>query len=568
MKALIPKLFACTSALLIAGPAVVSASAASGPGWTTYGYTYENTRHASFSEINAHNAATLVPAWQFQTGQAGSFETSPIVVGDTMYITTGQNDTVIAIDARNGAQKWSYEPKLGFTSFCCGPENRGVAVDNGKVFVATLDGRLIALDAQKGTPVWDVQVGDPKEGFSETMAPLAWDGLVYVGSAGGEYGIRGSFTAYSEADGKLAWRWWSTSPGWEGSYVSKVNGVSLNRNLAQEKADAAKYKDAWQHGGGPVWMTPSLDTQRSTIYVATGNPAPQLVGNKRPGDNLYTDSIVALDAKTGKMKWANQETPHDIWDYDLTSPTVLFDALESSGKRVPAVAEASKTGWFNIINRDTGKTIRVSEPFVPQHHMYQLPGNTGALMEPGSTGGSNWSPVSYNPALHMAYISAVVQPRFDKPISNEEWKAGGERWAGSRMKVLPDVPASGRLVAMNVDTGKAVWSQKTSLPLIGGSLSVGDLVFVGEGNGMFDAFDAKSGALVWQYQTGAGIAAPPVAYEIGGREYIAVASGGSFVMNTNPGDSLLVFALPTHFKAGLTPMSASAEHSSGPAHEH
>jgi len=522
-----------------------TAAAQSGEtGWPMYGGDYANTRHVDLSQITVQNVGSLVPVWQFQTGQVGSFEGSPVVVGDTMYITTGDNDTVIALDAKTGAVRWQFQPKLAFTTFCCGPDNRGVAVEDGKVFVATLDGLLYALDGKTGDVDWQVTVGDPKDGFSETMAPQAWNGLVFIGSSGGEYGIRGSVTAYSAADGKQVWRWWVTNPGWEGKYTESVHGVSLHRDIAQEKAEAAKDPDAWKHGGGPVWMTPALDPKAGILYVTTGNPAPQLQDSHRPGDNLYTDSIVALDAKTGTMKWYYQETPHDIWDYDATSPAVLFDADDGSGKGIPAVAQAGKTCWLYVVDRDNGKPLRISQPFCPQQNMYQRPGPAGAMMEPGALGGNNWSPASYDPKLHYLFTAAIVQPRFDKPLDYVQWKEGGQRWAGSHQQVRPNVPSYGLFSAVDVDTGKVVWQYRTKLPLMGGSASAGDLVFVGEGDGHFDALDAKTGKLLWQYQTGAGISAAPVAYEIGGREYVAVASGGNFLLNTQPGDSLLVFALP------------------------
>ncbi len=512
--------------------------------WPTYGGDDANTRYADLDQINAQNVSSLAPAWIYQTGVMGADEGTPLVVGDTMYVTTGVNDTIIALDAATGKMRWRHATALGFVSLCCGTNNRGVAVDDNKVFYATLDGHLIALDAASGKELWSVVLGDPKDGFSETMAPLLWDGKIYIGSAGGEYGIRGSLSAYSEADGKELWRWWTVSPGWEGNYVTEVHGVSLHRDVAEEKADAAKWADAWQHGGGPVWMTPALDAATGTIYASTGNPAPQLLGAVRPGDNLYTDSIVALDANTGVLKWAYQETPHDLWDYDATSPPLLFDVTGPNGAKVPAVGEASKTGWFYILERDNGKFLRVSEPFVPQMNLYKPPGPNGITVEPGSLGGANWSPTSFNPGLGLAYVASVVLPRVDKPIPYTEWKTGGQRWAGSHEVNTPGEKGSGTFTAINVTTGKVAWQDKTSTPLIGGSLALPDLTFVGEGDGMFDAMDAKTGKILWQFQTGAGVSAAPMAYELNGREYIAVQSGGNTLLGTAPGDDVVVFALP------------------------
>lgn len=528
------------SALLgaVASPAVSAADATME--WPSYGRDFANTRYAPMNQINSRTVRSLTPVWIFQTGKTGSFENSPIIVDGVMYVTSGVTDTVFALDARTGARLWTHNTVLGFASFCCGPQNRGVAVAGGRVFYGTLDGKLVALDAKSGMQVWAAQVGDPKEGFSETMAPLAWNGMVFIGASGGEYGIRGSLTAYSQADGKQLWRWWVVGPGWEGKYVSEVHGYSLHRNIAQEKADAAKYADAWQHGGGPIWTTPALDPKSGTLYVSTGNPAEQLIEKSRPGDNLYTDSIVALDAKTGKMKWYYQETPHDVWDYDAASPPVLFDAADRSGRMVPAVGEAGKTGWFYILRRSNGHLLRVSEPFVPITNIYTRPTAPGGVtITPGGVGGSNWSPVSYNPGTHLVYICGLNVPLVDDPAPSEPWTYGGKRWAGGHQHPAPGVHGDGTFTAIDPSTGKIVWQNKMRFPMIDGSLATPDLTFVGEPTGMFDAMDAKTGKILWQFQTGAGISAPPVAYQIDGREYVAVASGGG-----QGGDAIVVFALP------------------------
>ncbi|MGH8143771.1 MAG: pyrroloquinoline quinone-dependent dehydrogenase [Steroidobacteraceae bacterium] len=524
---------------IAASPAVRAAGA--NMEWPTYGRDYANTRYAPLKQINARTVHALAPAWIFQTGKSGSFEDSPVIVDGVMYVISGVTNTVFALDAKTGQTLWTHNTVLGFASFCCGPNNRGVAVAGGKVFYGTLDGKLIALEAKTGEQAWSVQVGEPKEGFSETMAPLTWNGMVIIGAAGGEYGIRGSLTAYSQNDGKQLWRWWVVGPGWEGNYVTKVHGYSLNRNIAQEKANAAKYADSWKHGGGPIWTTPALDAKTGTLYVSTGNPAEQMVDTTRPGDNLYTDCIVALDASTGKMKWYYQETPHDMWDYDAASPPVLFDAADKSGRMVPAVGEAGKTGWFYIVKRSNGDLLRVSEPFVPITNIYTRPTTSGGVtITPGGVGGSNWSPTSYNPALHLVYVagqnvSLVVDP---KPPAG--WKHGGQRWAGSHQHPVRGESFNGTFTAINPSTGKIVWQNTTRFPLVNGSLATPQLTFVGEATGMFDALDAGTGKILWQFQTGAGINAPPVAYELDGREYIAVAAGGG----RTGGDAVVVFALP------------------------
>jgi alcohol dehydrogenase (cytochrome c) len=553
-------------------------------GWPTYGFTYENTRHAALRQITSRNVRQLVRVWQFSTGTNGRMEATPIVVGSTMYITTGPGNNVISLDAVTGKQKWRYDPKIGTAAACCGFINRGVAVANGRVFVATLDARLIALNAANGKAVWDVRIGYPKDGFSETAAPLAWDGVVYVGSASGDFRVRGSFSAYRASDGKLLWRWYTVGPGWEGAYTARANGLALPRDIAREKRDAPRYRNAWKRGGGAVWMTPAIDSKTATIYLGTGNPAPYYDGSVRPGDNLYTDSIVALDARTGSMRWYYQETPHDLWDYDAASPPVLFDALDASGKRIAAVGEAGKVGWLYILDRRSGKLIRRSESIVPIAHIYADPRKNGAVEQPGGLGGVV-APVSYDPARHMAYVVALDRPerRYQTQV-HETWDAKtGMFQAGDTQPVgyWRDLVA-----AVNVDTGKIAWRRTMATGtiaghfggrIVGGSLSAGDLVFAADPDGLLCAFDAKTGDIKWQYQLGeredpapslwgrfidwahwvkhailhdapgslstARVDASPVVYAVNGREYIAL--GADIMPDSNAGSSTItVFALP------------------------
>jgi glucose dehydrogenase len=551
--------------------------------WPTHGFTLENTRHVPAEQITRANVNQLAKVWRYSTGIHERMETTPIVVGSTMYITTGPHNNVIAIDALTGKQKWRYDPKLGTAAACCGLINRGVAAANGRVFLATLDGRLIALNAANGKPVWDVHVGYAKDGFSETMAPLAWNGTVYIGSSGGDFGIRGSFSAYRASDGKLLWRWYSVGPGWEGTFTTHVHGVPLHRNIAQEKRDAARYRDAWKHGGGPVWMTPALDPKTGTIFLSTGNPGPSYNGSIRPGDNLYTDCIVALDAHTGKMRWYYQQTPHDVWDYDAASPPLLFDALDASGKRVPAVGEAGKTGWLYILDRRNGKLIRLSESLVPTAHVYADPAKDGALEQPGGLGGVI-GPLSYDPSRRVVFILALDRPEYrNEDPAPPTWDPSASRYESGR--TVPVGYWRDFLVAVSVDTGKVVWKKTLATGAIGGdfggrvvegSLSAGDLVFASDPDGRFYAFDADTGDVKWHYQLGADdrpqslwarfvdwarwakhallhqadppaitarVDASPIFYAIGGREYVAL--GADIRPSSADGASAItVFALP------------------------
>ncbi len=578
---------ALLAALLTSAPAA-PAPAAAAPGapvgWPTYGGTYANTRHAELDQIRPDNVRSLRLAWSFATGAYGTFESSPVVAGDTLYFTTGRTDTVVALDAATGALRWRFAPVLAAHVPIIMDVNRGVALDGGRVFLATLDARLIALDARSGRPLWTTAIGDPRGGLSETMAPLAWNGLVFVGSSGGEYGIRGSFSAYSQRDGHLVWRWWSVSPGWEGRYATAVNGHPLHRDVARERADAPRHRDAWRHGGGPVWMTPALSPQDSAIYLSTGNPSPNYSGAARPGDNLYTDSIVALDARTGRMRWYYQTVPHDLWDYDAASPPVLFDALDRSGRRVPAVGEAGKTGWFTVLARQGGALLRVCAPFVPQKNLFARPTRAGSVVQPGEGGGAI-GPVAYDPALRSVFVAGtVVTERVRVDAAAHPWPGGAAEWEEGDQ----DWTARGTALfsRIDVDTGRIVWRHRAPSPIVGGALSAGGLVFAGEeGTGMLDAFDARSGTLLWQVapteaeRAGTSLAAaaghawaslsgtvshalarlrgerslpsdrdihaPPVAYRVAGREFLVIgADKYESGRDANGGDTLYAFALP------------------------
>src|SRR5437870_11442635 len=308
-------------------------AAASGD-WLMYGHNYWNNRFSPLKAINALNVKRLVARAVYTHGSAtlGSFETTPIVVNGTMYITSPAtpNNIVRAFDLRTQKMLWQYEHKnASVSTACCGPNNRGVAVAGGSVFLGTLDDELVALDAATGKEKWAVKVGDgPEAGYTETMAPLVIGDNVIIGTSGAEYGIRGYVKAFNAASGAPVWTWYTIpSPqdgGWWGPFSKTTpEGDDLKRDLAQEKADSAKYADAWRHGGGSMWMTPAYDEASKTLFVAIGNPSPDLDGSIRPGDNRWTESIAAIDATNGKFKWGFQEVPHDVWDLDRSEEHTL-----------------------------------------------------------------------------------------------------------------------------------------------------------------------------------------------------------------------------------------------------
>ncbi len=514
--------------------------------WIHSNMSYANSRYYPADQINTGNVAQLKPAFVFQTAVLESMETSPIVVDGVMFLTTSFNH-VYAVNATTGEEYWHYKHKMGpVTTYCCGPNNRGVAVAGGTLFMGTLDAKLVALDAKTGKPLWETQIADPELGYSETMAPVVADGKVLIGTNGGEYGIRGFVKAFNAADGKELWTF-HTIPekGQEGVWAKNdATGRDMLRNIEKEKADlAAKGGDFYKTLGGGVWMTPAVDRATKTVYFVVGNPSPDLYGEIRPGDNLYTDSIVAVDLETGAYKAHFQYIAHDVWDLDAVSPVILTEAADKDGKMVPVAIHGGKTGHIYVHNRNDLSLVRFSEAMVPQENMWVLPTPEGARMLPGANGGVEWNPLAVNPKLRMAYAANLHQP-MTYHVEPSEYP-GGKLWLGGAFKVIPGEEQAGFLVGVNLDTGKVAWKVKTPQPLMGGVLATGgNLVFNGEGNGWFKAFDAGNGNELWKFQCGAGVNAPAVSYTADGKQYIAVAAGGNTQLDFKRGNSVFVFALP------------------------
>ena len=552
--------------VLLAAPASVGAQTPQTVDWPLFGNDYANSRFQDVDQINPSNVQGLRPAWVFHTGvleDKASLEVSPIVVGGTMFVTSGLDD-LFALNPTDGHLKWVYHaiadgmPDPDKISLCCGRANRGVAVDDGRVFLARLDTVLVALDADTGHVLWRTPVVSPRGDYSMTMAPQVVDGLVIVGVSGGEFEVRGQVIAFDASTGQEAWRFFTTTPAtWAGS--------------------------SWKHGAGTLWQTPPVDRDLGLIYVNTGNPGPDLNGIHRLGKNLYTDSIVALNVHTGTVRWAFQEVHHDLWDYDSAQPALLFD-LTRNGSTVPALGHCSKNGNYYILDRRTGSPIYpVTEVPVPslkpawQHPWPTQPksavepltpltldsvpsGFKGApqytppstddhvIIQPGADGGCEFPPGAYSPRTKFVYYGTRYEPStfVTSPNNTEDIGSAFE-------EKIPGVVDYGIFGATDTTTGKVAWKIRVTEPAKSGVLVAGDLVFFGESNGRFDAVDAQTGDVLWIFDGtnvphGGGADAAPVAYVAGGREFIVNAFGGNTAdreFTTSPvGDAIVAFSLP------------------------
>jgi alcohol dehydrogenase (cytochrome c) len=548
--------------------------------WITFGRDFSNQRFAPLGAIDRSNVARLAPAWVYPLGTAGSAQTHPLVVGGVMYVGMAGND-VAAIDAATGREIWRYRhaPRVALPRI---PSNRGVAVAYGRVFEATDDARVIALDQATGKVVWDkvVQPFDasalvpsgqnkPDVGFLMRAAPLVYDGKVIVGATGFEanqfddnfvkasiaagvdvgtawinanLGRRGFVSALDAQSGAEVWRWYTTKEdGWEGDYAATTpDGMPLHRDIAAEKAAAQLYKNAWAAGSNSTWMTPAFDPAAGLVFVGTGNPAPGDVDIVRPGDNLYANGVAALDAKTGVLRWFFQEAPHG--QYDATGQAVLLDA-RVGGRTVPAVLECGKAGWCFVIDRASGKLLSRTDEVAPHQNAYAAGSPTGITVAPGTGGAVSVSPVSYDPVSGVVYVASRHAPSIQTLVKVPN-VPGGPALSKLVSKPVPASETWGTLTALDLaNGGRVLWQVKTPEPLVGGTLATaGGLVFTGEANGHFNAYDAATGKTLWTHQTGVNVGAPPMSYAVNGRQFIAVATGAA--AGLRPGGAIMAFALP------------------------
>jgi len=587
--------------------------------WPTYGGGFNNQRFSRLHQVNRRNVRNLRVRWTFPIPDAGelgaSLEMTPLVVRGSeaglpaldavMFITSPRNH-VLALDAATGGKLWEFStPLRSPLKLCCARSNRGVAfgrvevtpgVFEPRVYLATLDARLWALQAATGQPVagfqdglgppGSVTVADNTAGFSLTMAPLfipkvdlppggVTEGkdVVIVGVSGAEYETRGFVVAYDALTGDLLWRFFTIPlPGEFGGETWPTIQPS------------DPFADPFLRGGGSVWMTPAYDPSTGRLFIAVGNPSPPLDGTHRAGDNLFTDSIVALDVRTGERVWHFQEVHHDLWDYDAVSPPILF---EVGGK--PAVGQAGKTGFFYILDRGTGVplfpcpetpvpashvvapdgTPEITSPtqpvcgagqqFVPFRRPDEpsrrgdqpiftppVPGPGGVFVNPGNRGGSEWSPVAFHPDLGLAFISGLVEPARFTAIPEEEPTPGQLSFGGIAFPRL--VRRAGTFTAIDVETGTRRWQKQTSWPLVGGALATaGGLVFYGEGTptgGAFVALDAATGVELFRFHTRGGANAAPMTFLANGKQLITVAAGGNLLSLSRLDNLLITFELP------------------------
>ena len=488
--------------------------------WLTYSGNYAGQRYSPLAELTPANVAELKPAWVFQSREAGKMETSPIVIDGILYITE-KPYIVTAIDGRTGRPLWTYRRNaVPEVPTCCGSVNRGLAVLGDTLYFGTLDAHLVALDINTGKERWDITVADYTKGYSITAAPLAVKDKIIVGIAGGEFGIRGFLDAYDAKTGQLAWRFWTVPAPGEPGHETWGAG------------------DSWQHGGGPTWVTGTYDPELNTLYWGTGNPGPDYNGDNRPGDNLYTDCLLALDPDTGKLRWYFQYTPHDLHDWDSNQVPVLADAVVN-GRPRKLVLQANRNSFYYVIDRETGEFLAgtdyakqtwakgLDEHGRPILLSHTEPTPEGVLIYPGLAGATNWFSPSYSPKNQLFYVQA--QEDYAEVFYKLQGDyAPGDHFDGGGTRSVDGSEPYAVIKALEPTTGHIRWEFKLHAGPSAGVLSTaGGLVFSGNREGSFFALDAESGQPLWHFQTGGLIWASPISYELDGKQYIAIAAGTS-----------------------------------------
>jgi len=495
--------------------------------WLTYSGDYNGQRHGPLTEITPANVGDLIPLWTFETGVQGKFEATPVVLDGVMYITEAE-DFAWALDARTGEEIWSYERDLpdGLLP-CCGRVNRGFAISGDKLLMMTLDAHLVALDRATGAVVYDVEVDDYRLSYTGTLAPLVVGDKVIVGISGAEYGVRGFLDAFYIETGEKAWRFWTVpSPGEPGSETWAG--------------------DSWVHGGAPTWVTGSYDPELNLVYWGTGNPAPDYDGGARLGDNLYSNTLLALNPDTGELVWHYQFTPHDTHDWDSNHVPVLADlSIDGVDRRVVMVAD--RNGFFYMLDRTNGELL-VAEPFVHTTWATEIgddgrpivlpntePTEEGVFACPHLYGGTNWMSPSFSPATELFYVTIRETCGVFFQIDDEY--VVGERYTGGTVRrAPPDAPEQyGGVRALDPRTGEMQWEFRYGTPSMAGVMSTASgLVFSGDLDGFFRAFDAGTGEVLWQTRVPDAVYSGPTSFEVDGRQVVAIPAG----------ETLTVFGLP------------------------
>jgi alcohol dehydrogenase (cytochrome c) len=509
----------------------LAAAAQEPQNWLTYSATYNSQRYSALDRITPRNVKTLEQKWVFQAESLQKFEATPLVIDGIMYLTQPPND-VVAIDARTGRIFWLYQYKPAPDSkVCCGAVNRGLAILGDTLFMATVDARLIAIDARSGKPLWNTKVADNETGYSMTLAPLVVKDKVIVGVAGGEYGIRGFVAAYEAKTGKEVWRFY-TIPG---------PGEPGHETWPDD--------DSWRHGGASIWVTGSYDPDLNFTYWGIGNPGPDWNPAQRKGANLYSDSALALDADTGKLKWHFQFSPNDPYDYDSTQVPVLVDA-QWDGRMRKLMLWANRNGFFYALDRTNGKFLS-GRAFVKVTWASGLDDNgrpvvtpqpPGVPVYPGVQGGTNWYSPSYSPRTGLFYVSAWDDYASIFVREKVEYQPGQHYTGGHPASPIPGAPnpslrggainnytdatGHGSVMALDIRTGEKKWKfDMTDVTDSGILTTASDLLFTGGREGYFHALDARTGALLWKASVGGPVSAAPITYSIDGKQYVAIAAG-------------------------------------------
>ena len=505
--------------------------------WLTYHGNYNGHRYTPLNQITADNLRNLEQKWVFQGNVIGAWQTSPLVVDGVMYFTQRFND-VVALDPKTGRAFWIFRYNTPTDQrACCGANNRGVAMHESTLFLGTLDAHLIALDAKSGRPLWNTEVAPYKSGYSITMAPLVIRDKVLLGVGGGEYGIRGFFAAYDVKTGKELWRFY-TIPG------------------PGEPGHETWRGDAWKTGGAPVWMTPTYDPDLNLVFFGTGNPGPDWNIAQRPGDNLYSDSVLALDPDTGRKQWHFQFTPNDAYDYDSVQVPMLVD-MTFSGQPMKLMLWGNRNGYFYVLDRQTGRFLS-GKPFVKVNWSSGLdergrpiptPQPLGSPTYPGNQGATNWYPPSYSPRTGLFYLTAwenygtYYRPQDTKYEEGRMFLGGGWTVVGpvpnsTAMPALRRGPinnwteavGNGAVLAIDPQTGQTKWRFQMTDVSDSGLLTTGsDLLFTGGREGYFQILDAKTGTLLWKANLGGQLVAAPISYQVDGKQYVTTVAGMNLV---------------------------------------